>query len=181
MTPRGRKGGLPEADAALWARVLAQVRPLPGRAPPPVPAPPAVAPPPVPDAPPSRIALTRKASPDLAGIEARLARRLVRGVAAIDAVFTALNDLDGLATESEAAKRVGFAAKAAIHPAQVAVINQCFMPSVDEVRQAQRIVEAFAAAPASGVVRLDGQMLDQPHRRWAEGLLALRDAATTKP
>ncbi len=97
------------------------------------------------------------------------------GVAAIDAVFTALGDRDGLAAESRAARRVGFAAKAAIHPAQIAIIRDCFAPTEDELKRARRIVEAFARAPTKGAVRLDGQMLDQPHLRWAEELLASHD------
>ncbi|MDR5760562.1 CoA ester lyase [Caballeronia sp. LZ035] len=90
----------------------------------------------------------------------------------IDAVFTDFRDHEGLARECEHAARDGFTGKAAIHPAQIEVINQWFTPSVDEVERAQRIVEAFRQAPQAGAISLDGKMLDRPHLRGAERLLA---------
>jgi citrate lyase subunit beta/citryl-CoA lyase len=84
-------------------------------------------------------------------------------VAAIDTVFTAYRDLDGLRAEAEEARRDGFTGKLAIHPAQVPVINEVFTPSAEAVARARAIRDAFAADPAAGVVGLDGEMLDRPH------------------
>ena len=95
----------------------------------------------------------------------------------IDTVFTNFRDLDGLRREAEEALRDGFTAKMAIHPAQVAVINEVFTPSEDAIAGARRIVDAFAAAGDPGVVGLDGEMLDRPHLRRAEKLLARARAA----
>lgn len=95
----------------------------------------------------------------------------------IDTVFTNFRDLDGLRREAEEALRDGFTAKMAIHPAQVPVINEVFTPSEDAIAGAWRIVDAFAAAGDPGVVGLDGEMLDRPHLRRAEKLLARARAA----
>jgi citrate lyase subunit beta/citryl-CoA lyase len=109
----------------------------------------------------------------------RLARSLclagaaAAGVQPVDGVFQDYRDDDGLKREAEAAAREGFAAKLAIHPAQVPVINAAFTPSADAVRQAEAVVAAFEAHPGAGVLSVDGKMVDWPHlvqaRRVLEG------------
>jgi citrate lyase subunit beta/citryl-CoA lyase len=94
------------------------------------------------------------------------------GCVPIDAVFTNFRDLGGLRAEADAAARDGFLAKAAIHPDQIAPINAAFTPSPEATARARRIVAAFADAPGSGVVALDGRMLDRPHLRSAERVIA---------
>lgn len=94
------------------------------------------------------------------------------GVEPVDAVYTNFRDLVGLEAEAKAAARDGFTAKLAIHPDQVPVINRVFMPTEPELARARRIVAAFAAAGNAGVIGLDGEMLDVPHLRRAERLLA---------
>jgi citrate lyase beta subunit len=93
------------------------------------------------------------------------------GVAAIDSVFTAFRDDKGLAAECAAARRDGFTAKMAIHPAQVPVINAAFTPTAEAVERARRIVALFEATPDAGVIGLDGEMLDRPHLLRARRLL----------
>ena len=92
-------------------------------------------------------------------------------VSPIDAVATSFRDLDGLRAEALAARRDGFVAKMAIHPAQVPIINDVFSPSPEAIARAQAIVAAFDAAPDAGVVALDGEMLDLPHLKQAKRLL----------
>jgi len=92
------------------------------------------------------------------------------GVVPIDAVFTDFRDSDGLARETDAARRDGFSAKAAIHPAQVAIINQRFTPTDAERRWAERVLAAFDAS-ATGVVQIDGVMLDAPHLAQARRIM----------
>lgn len=92
-------------------------------------------------------------------------------VAAIDTVYTAFRDLDGLRQEAEAARRDGFTAKLAIHPAQVPVINAVFTPSPEAVRRAETIVAAFKVDPTAGVVAIDGEMIDKPHLVRAQRVL----------
>jgi citrate lyase subunit beta/citryl-CoA lyase len=67
----------------------------------------------------------------------------------------------------------------AIHPAQVPVINTVFTPSAAAIAHAERIVAAFAAAGDVGVVGLDGKMVDRPHLRQAERVLARAAVART--
>jgi citrate lyase subunit beta / citryl-CoA lyase len=60
----------------------------------------------------------------------------------------------------------------AIHPAQVAVINEVFTPTAEAIEKARAIVAAFADNPGTGVVGIGGMMYDRPHLRRAEQLLA---------
>jgi len=85
------------------------------------------------------------------------------GVTPIDTVFTDFRDLDGLRREASDAARDGFCGKLAIHPQQVAVINEVFTPSPEAIAEARRIVDAFRRAGDPGVVGLNGRMLDRPH------------------
>ncbi|SKB33120.1 HpcH/HpaI aldolase/citrate lyase family protein [Sphingopyxis flava] len=97
------------------------------------------------------------------------------GVAAIDTVFPAIKDETGLAAYAARARRDGFNGMMAIHPSQVAPINDAFTPSADEVARAQAIVEAFASNPGAGVLQVDGKMVDAPHLKQARHLLSLAD------
>lgn len=99
------------------------------------------------------------------------------GVPAIDTVFTAIRDDKGLRNEALEARSIGFAGKLAIHPAQVPVINEVFTPSMEAIAEARAIVAAFAAQPDAGVLNINGKMIDRPHIRAAERLLAWAAAA----
>lgn len=94
------------------------------------------------------------------------------GVAPIDTVYTDFRNEAGLAAECAEAARDGFTAKMAIHPAQVPVINAAFTPSPEAIAEAEAIVAAFAGRDDLGVVGVGGKMLDRPHLRRAEALLA---------
>jgi citrate lyase subunit beta/citryl-CoA lyase len=94
------------------------------------------------------------------------------GIEAIETLYADYRDSSGLETDCNEAQREGFTGRIAIHPDQVAVINEAFTPSPQEVEHARRVVAAFAAEPGTGVVGLDGKMLDIPHLRQAEHVLA---------
>lgn len=96
------------------------------------------------------------------------------GVVAVDTVYTDLDNLAGLEAEARAARRDGFGAKAVIHPKHVEVTNAAFTPSAEETAWAERVVAAFAAAPESGTLRLDGRMIDKPHLSAALKVLGAR-------
>jgi len=98
-------------------------------------------------------------------------------VAAIDTVFPNFRDMAAFEAECTEAERDGFTGKMAIHPAQVTVINAAFTPSTEAVQHSLAIVAAFAAAGNPGVVGIDGKMVDRPHLRLAERLLARARAA----
>jgi len=94
------------------------------------------------------------------------------GVPAIETVYPDFRDLDGLARYAARGRRDGFSGMMAIHPDQIAVINQAFTPSSEEIINAQAIVDLFAANPEAGALSLNGKMVDAPHLKAAERLLA---------
>lgn len=96
------------------------------------------------------------------------------GVEAIETLHADFRDRAGLERAARAAQREGFAGMLAIHPDQVEIINAAFTPSDADVAYARRVVEAFALG--AGVASLDGKMLDQPHLKQAEHVLALSAA-----
>jgi citrate lyase subunit beta / citryl-CoA lyase len=98
------------------------------------------------------------------------------GVFAIDTVFPAFKDSEGLARFAARARRDGFNGMLAIHPAQVEIINAAFTPSEAEIAHARAVVEIFSANPGAGALSLDGKMLDAPHLRAAERILAQADS-----
>lgn len=111
----------------------------------------------------------------------RLARNLClaaaasAGIAAIDTVCTAIGDLDYVSAEAGAARRDGFAAKAVIHPSHVDRVNAAFTPRSEEVAWARQVIDAFAADPRAGVVKIDGRMIDKPHERAARKIMAMAE------
>ena len=112
----------------------------------------------------------------------RLARSLcllaaaAAGVMPIDTIYTDFKDEAGLAAECAAARRSGFTAKMAIHPAQIPVINRAFTVSDDDRAWARRVVALFAENPEAGTIALDGRMIDRPHLTLARRLLGLGPA-----
>src|SRR5690606_31220363 len=98
-------------------------------------------------------------------------------VAAVDTVFPNFRDMAAFEAECVEAERDGFTAKMAIHPAQVPVINAAFTPSAQSIAHSAAIVAAFKAAGNPGVVGIDGKMVDRPHLKLAERLLARAKAA----
>ena len=109
----------------------------------------------------------------------RLARSLcllgaaAAGVMPIDTIYTDFKDEAGLAVECAAAKRSGFTAKMAIHPAQIPVINEAFSASEEELVWARKVVAIFAENPDAGTIALDGKMVDKPHLSLARRLLGI--------
>jgi citrate lyase subunit beta/citryl-CoA lyase len=94
------------------------------------------------------------------------------GVPAIETVYPAFKDDEGLRAYAARGRAEGFSGMMAIHPAQVAVINAVFSPSEAEIAHAQRVVDLFAANPNAGTLALDGKMLDRPHLTLARRVLA---------
>ena len=94
---------------------------------------------------------------------------------AIDAVFTDLNDPDGLRRDCLRARGLGFRGKMAIHPKQIDIINEAFTPAPAEVERARRVIEAYEAARSAGqaVTTLDGKMVELPIVERARRVLAL--------
>jgi citrate lyase subunit beta / citryl-CoA lyase len=100
-------------------------------------------------------------------------------VAAIDTVFVNFRDSEGFRAECLAAARDGFSGKLAIHPSQVAVINEVFTPDADALAVSEEIVQAFKDNPQAGVIAIRGQMVDKAHVARAERLLLRAKAVKT--
>lgn len=96
------------------------------------------------------------------------------GKRAIDVPFIHMDDEAGLIEESARAKALGFSAKAAIHPAQIASIHKVFRPTADEIAEAEEAETAFAAA-GGAAVRFKGKMLEAPVMARYQQILALKD------
>lgn len=96
------------------------------------------------------------------------------GVPAYDTVDIEIRDMAAVERRARASRRQGFVGKLAIHPAQVAPIHAAFSPTDDEIAWAERVLAAFDAAPGVGAVAFEGGMLDKPHLRQAERILAGR-------
>jgi citrate lyase subunit beta/citryl-CoA lyase len=95
-------------------------------------------------------------------------------VPAIETIHVDFRNPDVLRKDTEIARRDGFTGRLAIHPAQIAVINEVFTPGAAQIEKAKAIVAAFAAKPGAGTVGIDGKMYDRPHLTRAQALLASR-------
>ena len=100
------------------------------------------------------------------------------GIVAVDGVYNAFKDEDGLRAECEQGRDLGFDGKSLIHPAQVAVANEVFAPSEAEIDLARRQIEAFTAAESEGkgVAVVDGKIVENLHVATARQLLAKAEA-----
>jgi citrate lyase subunit beta/citryl-CoA lyase len=99
-------------------------------------------------------------------------------VQAIETLHTNFRDTAGLERAARAAQREGFSGMLAIHPDQVETINAAFTPSQADVEYARKVAAAFESG--TGVVALDGRMLDQPHLKQAKHILALAEHIRSK-
>lgn len=86
------------------------------------------------------------------------------GILAFDGIWADFKDAAGHRSDALLGRRLGFAGRQCIHPDQVAVVNEVFSPTADEVERAKRVIEAFddGVARGLGAVALDGEMLDAP-------------------
>lgn len=100
------------------------------------------------------------------------------GIQAIDSVFSDVNDEAGFIEEATMIKELGFDGKSVINPRQVRLVHGVFAPTEKEIEQAKRILAAYQEAldRKSGVIALDGKMIDGPIVTRAERVLAYAKA-----
>lgn len=100
-----------------------------------------------------------------------------RGIMVIDAPYGNFKDPDGLMRSAQLACALGCDGKWAIHPDQLAIINQIFSPTKEEIERARKVIEAYGKADAqgSGAVAVEGRMVDQATVRLAQRQWALAD------
>ncbi len=98
-------------------------------------------------------------------------------IQAIDTVFSDVSDMDGLRTSVLEAKSLGFEGKGCIHPRQVQIVNDAFLPTEAEIEKAKKIVIAFEEAEANGVgvVSLGSKMIDAPVVKRARRIVKLAE------
>jgi citrate lyase subunit beta/citryl-CoA lyase len=104
----------------------------------------------------------------------------VHNIEIIDGIYNDFNDLDGLRREAEQGRDFGFDGKMLIHPSQIAVVNEIFAPSAEEVDFARRIIAVFEEPDNAdkGVVQIDGKMVERLHLDIARRTLQLVEAAS---
>ena len=97
------------------------------------------------------------------------------GIPAYDAAYADVKNADGFRAEAQAAARLGYAGKTCIHPSQIAIANDVFRPSDEEIANAVKVVGAAREAEARGVgaYLVDGKMIDAPFARRAQAVYAL--------
>lgn len=98
------------------------------------------------------------------------------GVPAIETVFPRIDAPEALAGYVARARRDGFTGMMAIHPAQVPIINAGFTPTQLEIAHARAVIEAFAANPGVGALKLEGKMIDRPHLVQAQRIIGMTEA-----
>ena len=100
------------------------------------------------------------------------------GIVALDGVYNAFQDDDGLRAECAEGRDMGFDGKTLIHPAQIAIANAAFGPTTDEIALAHRQIAAFAeaAAQGQGVAVVDGKIVENLHIVTAKATLAKAEA-----
>ncbi|MCT4332149.1 CoA ester lyase [Paracoccus sp. YLB-12] len=103
--------------------------------------------------------------PMQAGLGLCLLAAKAHGKLIVDGVFNAFRDEDGLRAECEQGRDMGFDGKTLIHPAQLAIANECFAPTEAEVDLARRQIDAFeqASAEGRGVAVVDGKIVENLH------------------
>ena len=118
------------------------------------------------------------------GIELLFARSMIlnaaraAGIAALDTVYSDVNNEEGFVAEATIIKKLGFDGKSIINPRQIEPLHKVFMPSEKDLNKARAIMDAIAEANArgSGVASLKGKMIDNPVVIRAQRLLDLYEA-----
>lgn len=98
-------------------------------------------------------------------------------IQAIDTVYSDVSDMEGLRKSVLEAKSLGFEGKGCIHPRQIKIINEAFLPNQKEIEKAKKIVLAFEEAEAKGlgVVSLGSKMIDAPVVKRARRIVKLAE------
>lgn len=100
------------------------------------------------------------------------------GISALDTVYSDVNNEEGFLAEVELIHKLGFDGKSVINPRQIPPLHRAFIPSEKELRKAYSIIDAIEEANArgSGVISLNGKMIDRPIVIRARRLIALAEA-----
>ena len=121
-------------------------------------------------------------TPLLAWLSMTVAAGRAFGITVVDGVYNALSDEAGFRAECVQGRALGMDGKTLIHPNQIAVCNDVFSPSADEVAAAKKIVEAFDLPEnkGKGAISLDGRMVELLHAGIARETLAIAEAIAAR-
>lgn len=112
------------------------------------------------------------------GVLSRLvAAARANGIVPMDSAFGDFNDAEGYIASAKRAIAIGFAGKWAIHPNQIALANDVFSPSPEDVMKAKSVLKALedAAIEGKGAVQFEGKMIDVASERMARSILAIHN------
>ena len=96
------------------------------------------------------------------------------GLDVIDVPYLDLKDHEGMVSAAQQAKALGFSGKGAIHPKQIAALNEVFTPGAEEIARARRIIRTFKEAD-TGLVVIDGKLIEKPVLRDMHRIVAIAD------
>mgnify|MGYP000266424564 FL=1 len=101
------------------------------------------------------------------------------GIAAIDTVYSDVDNTEGFEAEVRLIKQLGFDGKSVINPRQIPLVNTIYAPTEKEIQNAKEVIWGIreAEAKGSGVISVNGKMVDKPIVERAERVIALALAA----
>lgn len=101
------------------------------------------------------------------------------GIAALDTVYSDVNNTEGFQDEVRLIKQLGFDGKSVINPRQIPLVNEIYTPTEKEIDNAKQVIWAIreAESKGSGVIALNGKMIDKPIVERAERVIMLAKAA----
>jgi citrate lyase subunit beta/citryl-CoA lyase len=126
-----------------------------------------------------------KTTRSIGGVELLTARSQIlmaaraAGISAIDTVFSDVNDEEGFINEVKLVKQLGFDGKSVINPRQIEPVHKIYTPNQEEIEKSIRVLQAIKEAEkrGSGVISLDGKMIDKPIVERAKSVIELASAA----
>ena len=103
----------------------------------------------------------------------------IAGIAAIDTVYSDVENTEGFQTEVRLIKQLGFDGKSVINPRQIPLVNEIYQPTAKEIQNAKEVIWGIREAEAKGlgVISVNGKMVDKPIVERAERVIALAKAA----
>ncbi|CAM3355622.1 citrate (pro-3S)-lyase subunit beta [Vagococcus fessus] len=101
------------------------------------------------------------------------------GISAFDTVYSDVNNEEGFRNEVALIRQLGFDGKSVINPRQIPVVNEIYAPTIKEIENAKAVIEAIKTAEknGSGVISLNGKMIDKPIVMRAERVMMLAKAS----
>lgn len=101
------------------------------------------------------------------------------GIAAIDTVYSNVDNVEGFQNEVQQIKQLGFDGKSVINPRQIPLVNAIYTPTDKEIQNAKEVIWGIreAEAKGSGVISVNGKMVDKPIVERAQRVIALAKAA----